>query len=480
MFEQIYDQVRTRILAGELARGMPLPSSRRLASDLGVSRTTVLQAIDALIDEGYVVASSRSAVRVASALPDQVELEAARRGRGKTIEPRLSAFAKAAQAMPRGVPKLGGAPRAFRPGVPALDLFPIAAWTRVVANSHARAKLSVLEASDPAGHHGLREAIANHVATARGVRCTVDQVFVTTGMQHAIAEMLALCVDPGGEVWMEDPGYLGTRRVITSAGAVLVPVPVDREGLDVAAGIAKAPDARAVVVTPSHHYPLGVTTSLARRMALLAWAKRSRAVIIEDDWDSEFRHVGRPVMSLAGLDDAGCVIYAGTFSKTLYNGLRIGFAVVPPALVDAYAAHRRIAGNSASILEQDALAAFITDGRFARHLRKMRGVYRERAEAFSEALRSECHPALEIGPCDTGMQATATMTNALPRSLTDRGVKEAAARAGIELGAVSDYLVVKPRAHTASRGLVFGFGCIRPAALRAGCRELARVLATLA
>ena len=467
MFEQLYEQIRTRILAGELPRGVALPSSRRLATDLGVSRTTVLQAISALVDEGYVVATSRSAIRVATSLPDQEQLEAARRGSSGSRRPRLSALARATAALPAGVPRLGAAPRAFRPGVPALDQFPIGAWTRVVATSHARAKLSLLEAADPAGHRGLREAIANQLATARGVRCSVDQVFITTGMQQAIDEVLRLCVDPGDEVWVEDPCYFGARRAVTAAGARLVPVPVDDEGLDVAAGVARAPHARAAVVTPSHHYPLGVTTSLARRMALLAWATRARAIVIEDDYDSEFRHHGRPIMSLAGLDDTGCVVYAGTFSKTLYPGLRIGFAIVPPALVDAYAACRRATGNPASILEQDALATFIADGRFARHLRKMRGVYRERAEAFVEALRAECYPALVAGPCDTGMQASAMLATG-----SDRRFRDAAAARGIEVGAISDYSVSRPRL----RGLVFGFGCVRPAALRTGCRELARVV----
>jgi GntR family transcriptional regulator/MocR family aminotransferase len=313
----------------------------------------------------------------------------------------------------------------------------------------------------------LREAIAAHVATARGVRCTAEQVFVTTGMNQAIGEVLQLCVDPGDSVWVEDPGYFATRRTALAAGAQVIGVPVDDEGLDVAAGVARAPHARAALVTPSHHYPLGVTMSLARRATLLAWATRARAIVIEDDYDSEFRHRGRPVMSLAGLDNASCVVYAGTFSKTMYPGLRIGFAIVPPRLVDAYAAARRTTGNPASVLEQAALAAFIADGNFARHLRRMRVAYRERAEAFVDALRAECGPALSAGPCDTGMQACATLASG-----SDRALRDAAAERGVEVGALSDYYLGRPRA----RGLVFGFGCVRPPALRAGCRELAKLL----
>jgi GntR family transcriptional regulator/MocR family aminotransferase len=471
LFDQIYQQVRVRILGGELKRGAALPSSRRLASELGVSRTTVLAAIDALRNEGYVVASARSAIRVAADLPDQEPSDGTRGGSARTIAPRLSAIARAASVLPRGAPRLGIAPRAFRPGVPALDLFPIDTWTRYVARSHRHARVALLEASDPAGHRGLREAIAHDVAPARGVRRTADQVFITTGMAQVLEEVLRLAVAPGEPVWIEDPGYLGTRHAVIAAGARAIAVPVDADGLNVATGVARAPHARAAVVTPSHHYPLGVTTSLARRMALLAWAQRARAIVIEDDYDSEFRHRGRPVMSLAGLDDSGCVIYAGTFSKTLYPGLRIGFAIVPPALVDPYAAMRRGAGNPASILEQDALAAFIADGQFVRHVRRMRVAYRERAEAFVEALRAECAPALVPGPCDTGMQAYAELAAG-----SDRRLRDAAAEHGIEVGALSDYFVGRPR----TRGPVFGFGCVRPAALRAGCRELAAALETAA
>jgi GntR family transcriptional regulator / MocR family aminotransferase len=470
LFDQIYEQIRIRVLAGQLAPGVALPSSRRLASELGVSRTTVLQAIDALRAEGYVVADARSAVRVAADLPEQAAIDGSRRGLVRAVTPRLSRIARDSIALPRGVTRLGAAPRAFRPGVPALDLFPIATWTRFVARSHARARVSLLEAADPAGHRSLREAIARDVAAARGVRATAEQVFITTGMSQAFEEVLRLTVDPGERVWIEDPGYLGTRRAVVAVGATFVPVPVDGDGLDVAAGIARAPDARAAVVTPSHHYPLGVTTSLSRRIALLAWAKRARAIVIEDDYDSEFRHRGRPVMSLAGLDDAGCVIYAGTFSKTMYPGLRIGFAIVPPALVDRYAAVRRVTGNPASIVEQDALAAFIADGQFARHVRRMRVVYGERAEAFADALRAECAPALVLGPCNTGMQAYASLAVGSDRRLRDKAMER-----GLEIGAISEYFVGSPRA----RGPVFGFGCVRPAALRAGCRELAAALAMM-
>src|SRR3569832_100235 len=211
LFDQIYTQIRTRILAGQLVRGAALPSSRRLATELGVSRTTVLQALDALESEGYVVASTRSAIRGAAA----------------ASKPRLSRRARI--RLPKGAPRLGAAPRAFRPGVPALELFPIAEWTRFVARSHLHAHVALLEATDSAGHRGLREAIAGHVATARGVQCTAAQVFITTGMTQTFGEVLQLCVDPGDSVWVEDPGYLSARRAVLAAAARPSAVPGDRE-----------------------------------------------------------------------------------------------------------------------------------------------------------------------------------------------------------------------------------------------------------
>jgi GntR family transcriptional regulator / MocR family aminotransferase len=463
---QLYEQIRVRVLEGDLAAGAPLPSSRRLAAELGVSRTTVIAGLDALLTEGYLTAHPRSAIRVAHDLPGQTRFD--RRGPGRrAIVPRLSRVARARRDPP-GIPRLAAPPRAFRPGVPALDLFPMTEWARVVGRSHTRAPAWRLEGGEPAGHRGLREAIAAEIAAERGIRCRAEQVFVTTGMQQAIDEVLRLVVDPGDAVWVEDPGYLATRRAVVTTGAHPIAVSVDDEGLDVETGIARAAHARAVVVTPSHHYPLGVTTSLPRRMALLAWAARRRAVIVEDDYDSEFRHRGRPLMSLAGLDEAGCVVYAGSFSKTLFPGLRIGFAIAPPGLVDAYAAARRITGNPASILEQDALAQFIGGGGLARHLRRMRLAYRERAEAFAEALRRHCAPWLTLGACDTGMQACARL-----EGRRDHEVRRDAAAHGVEVGALSDYFLGPVR----RQGLVFGFGCVRPDALRAGCRTLAEVLA---
>ena len=481
LHEQLFEGIRARILSGALAPGLRLPSSRQLAAELDVARSTVLQALDALTAEGYLVARAGSCTRVAPELPlltgersrEPGLTGAARaasigRRQGASRGPRLAAATRALRRSPVGAPRLGAAPRAFRPGVPALDLFPTALWARTVSRVHARASTGLLDGGDPSGHATLREAIATHVSVSRGVRCSSEQVFITAGTQQAFDEVLRLALNPGDPVWVEDPGYPGARRAVRSAGGRPVPVPVDGDGLDVGAGLAHAPRARVALVAPSHQYPLGVTLSLARRMALLQWAERTRSLIIEDDYDSEFRHRGRPLTALQGLDDAGCVVYVGTFSKSMFPGLRLGFLVVPPSLVDVVSAARASASAPASALEQAALAVFLAEGHFARHLRRMRAAYRERGEALLEALHADCSGVLAPRPCDTGMQVCAF----LPAPLSDLRVRDEAALQGVEVAALSDYFLGRRR----ESGLIFGFGGVRPDDMRAGTRILARAI----
>jgi len=333
---------------------------------------------------------------------------------------------------------------------------------------HARASTTLLEGAAPAGQRALREAIATHVSASRGVRCSAEQVFVTTGTQQAFDEVLRLVVDPADDVWVEDPGYLGARRAVVGANARPVPVPVDDHGLDVAAGIARAPGARAVVLAPSHQYPLGVTLSLARRLGLLRWAGLARAIVIEDDYDSEFQHRGRPLMALQGLDTAGCVVYVGTFSKSMFPGIRLGYTIVPPMLVDVFAAARASITTPAPAFEQAALAQFLADGHFATHLRRMRVAYRERGAALIAALEADCGGLVAPLPCHTGMQLVAT----LRVSASDRRVVEEAARAGVEVMALSTYGFARTRRN----GLVLGFGCVHPSAMRSATQRLARAI----
>jgi GntR family transcriptional regulator/MocR family aminotransferase len=465
---QIYGALRDRILSGELPRGARLPSSRQLASQLGVARSTVLQAIDALQAEGYLITRAASSTRVAPELPEPLARPKPAGAPRQLRPPRLSQAAKALSQQPRAVSRLGPSPRAFHPGIPALDLFPGPLWARFVAREAVRASAGLFSGGDPAGHRALREAIALHITTARGVRCSWEQVFITAGTQGAFHETARLVLDPGEEAWLEDPAYLGARGALILAGARIAPVPVDERGMDVEAGIARYPNARLVLLAPSHQYPLGVTLSLPRRLALLRWAAQTRAVIVEDDYDSEFRHRGRPLMAMQGLDENGVVAYVGTFSKTMFPGLRIGFVVAPPTMVDAFAAARALVPAPASSIDQAALARFISEGHFATHLRRMRAVYRERGEALVEGLLRQCTGALHPNPPETGMQLFAD----LEESLSDTRVRDECAARGVEVGSVSDRFLGR----TTHSGLVLGFGCARVASIRAAVEKLAQAL----
>ena len=271
-----------------------------------------------------------------------------------------------------------------------------------------------------AGYRLLREAIADHVLLARQVRCTPDQVIIVTGSQGGLYLAASVLLNSGDEAWVEDPGYLGARRALLAAGARLVPVPVDRDGLDVDMGMAKSPQAGMVYLTPSHQFPLGVTLSLRRRLDLLAWAKRNNAYVLEDDYDSEYRFAGRPLASLQRLDDSESVIYVGTFSKVLFPALRLGYLIVPPGLVDAFLAFRASTDYHLPLLEQLALTDFIADGHFTRHIRRMRTLYGARREMLMDALKNA---PLEIDAPETGMH----FVSWLPAGVSDQVAAQRAA-----------------------------------------------------
>ncbi|MGH3145626.1 MAG: PLP-dependent aminotransferase family protein, partial [Rubrobacter sp.] len=344
-YRQLYEGVRSAILSGLLPVGTRLPSTRTLATELGVSRTTAVTAFDQLLAEGYLEGKVGSGTFVAGSLPDdllsvreRVECESgpARSGR------RLSGRGAMLAATPATAVRDRGSPRAFRPGVPALDEFPYAVWRRISGKVWRRPSGGLLGYGDPAGYWPLREAISGHLRTARGVRCLPEQVIVVSGSQQALDLAARVLLDPGDAVWVEDPGYTGARGALSGAGARLVPVPVDGEGLEVEKGIEREPDARLACVTPSHQYPLGVTMNLGRRLVLLGWAGSSGAWVVEDDYDSEYRYTGRPLEALQGLDTGERVLYVGTFSKVLFPALRLGYLVVPPDLIEAFTSAREL------------------------------------------------------------------------------------------------------------------------------------------
>ncbi|MDQ3863770.1 MAG: PLP-dependent aminotransferase family protein, partial [Actinomycetota bacterium] len=410
LYRQLYDELREAILGGRLGPGSRLPSTRDLAAELGVSRNTVMNAFLQLLAEGYLEGRVGSGTYVSRSLPD--DLLRPRRGAADGT-PRMLASTRTN----RGVSKRGellaatpatvtvrrGRPRAFRSGVPALDVFPTETWARLAARCWRAAPSYLLGYGDPVGYRPLREAIAEYIGAVRAVRCSWEQVIVVSGSQQALDVCARVLLDPNDVAWVEDPCYPAARSTLVGSGARPVPVPVDGEGIDVAAGAARATDARLAYVTPSHQYPLGVTMSLRRRLTLLAWANRSGAWVLEDDYDSEYRYSGRPLSSLQGLDEGGRVLYLGTFSKVLCPALRLGYLVVPPNLVDAVVAARALVDRHSPLMEQAVLAEFMAEGHLARHVRRMRLLYAERRDALVEAIKRELAGLIEVGPAEAGL-----------------------------------------------------------------------------
>jgi GntR family transcriptional regulator/MocR family aminotransferase len=464
---QVYGAVRQAILDGTLAPGTRLPSSRTLAQDLRVSRTTTLLAYEQLLAEGYLCARHGSGTFVAEELPDDLPQRGAPRRLARTAHPQMSRRGAALASVPGSSRRLGGPPRAFRLGVPALDLFPVRLWSQLVTRRLRSMTLRQLDYSDVAGFRELRQAVAEYVQAARGTTCTADQVFIVAGAQRALQMIFSLLVDPGDRVWLEEPGYPGARSALVQAGAHIVPARVDAHGIDVAAAARQAPNARLACVTPSNQFPLGVPMSLMRRLALLKWAGRAGAWIVEDDYDSEFRYSTRPFPSLHGLDADGRVIYVGTFAKSIFPAMRLGFAIVPVDLRQQFLAARRATDVHPPLLEQMALADFIGAGHYATHLRRMRSAYRERVDALAQAAAKLCDGALRLRPIQTGLHAVADLD-----SVDEERVCEEAAERGIEVAPLGMYFIGRRTAN----GLLLGFASTPPEALWRGMERLAAAI----
>ena len=461
---QVYDGYRQAILDGRLRPGQRLPSTRTLAAELEVSRIPVVTAFAQLAAEGYVDSRVGAGTFVAMTLPDRPLARAGRKSSPKTPGARRLPKQPALGDVGPWLPLRGP----FRLSQPALDAFPIATWTRLVARHARRQSAKQMAYGDAMGLPVLREALAAHLRTFRSVACTAEHVMIVGGSQQGLTLAWRALVAPGDAVWLEEPGYHGARDAMRLAGAKIVPVPVNDEGLDVDAGIARADHARAVYVTPSHQYPLGVAMSAPRRMQILDWARRRGAWIVEDDYDSEYRYGGQPLGSLHGLDRDARVIYVGTFSKILFPALRVGYLVVPPDLVARFSRLRSAMDIFPAPLVQSALAELITEGHFARHLRRMRALYAERRRALVSSLESELGERVRVIGERAGMHLVAL----LPPGTDDHEVAVRAARLGISAAPLSS--CYEGRKKTA--GLVLGFGGARPRDIPDAVRALKSAL----
>jgi GntR family transcriptional regulator/MocR family aminotransferase len=466
--QQLYHALRDDVLAGRLAPGTRLPATRTIARDVGVARNTVVAAFAQLVHEGYLVARVGAGTQVAELAPEAllaVGGPAPRRaavGRRPRLARRAAVWLGAKRPLPDPVR------RAFQPGLPETAAFPHALWARLVQRHARQPGRGTLGYAHFAGLPALRSAVSRYLGTARGVVCEPEQVFVVAGTQAGLDLVARLLLDPGDPAWVEEPGYLGARGALLGAGARLVPVPVDGDGIDVEAGRRTAPRARLVYTTPSHQHPLGMTMSLARRLALLEWAAGAGAWIIEDDYDSEYRYRGRPIAAMQGLDGGGRVVYLGSFSKTLLPALRAGFVVVPPTLVEPMAIALRNTGQSMPTLLQAALADFLAEGHFAAHVRRMRALYAARQAALVVALGRWGGEHVRVEPEDAGLQLAAR----LPRVRDDRAVAARLAAAGVVAPPLSVYYLGRPRL----RGLLLGYAGVPEREIGPAVQTLARVL----
>lgn len=473
IYQQLYHWFRSAIIEGKLRPGQGLPSTRRMAEELQVSRISVFNAYAQLQAEGYLQTSVGSGTCVAGTIPDYVFGPSLVH---KGNRPRVPVDPTHRKISARGVaisnvppePWLLQNPRAFRASLPALDHFPINIWSRLIARHCRRLSRATMAYGNAMGYLPFREVIAEYLKTSRSVRCDASQILVTSGSQQALQLSAQVLLNPGDHVLMEEPGYPGARMALLSAGARLTPQPVDQEGMTLAKIRHSARAPSLAYVTPSHQYPLGMTMTAARRMSLLNWAGRSCSWIIEDDYDSEYRFESRPIPSLQGLDVHDRVIYVGTFSKVTFPALRVGYMVVPKDLVSAFSAARDAADIFPSTFYQAVLADFISEGHFARHIRRMRMLYMERRDTLVNAIQSHLGGVIQVVGAEAGMHLAVL----LPIGINDVVISKIAAENQISAMPLSSCYVTPPT----QGGLVLGYSGFNNRQIQDGIAKLASII----
>jgi GntR family transcriptional regulator/MocR family aminotransferase len=467
VYRWLYAAVRGEILEGQLRPGTRLPATRDLAERYGLSRGTIVGAFEQLKSEGYVEGSVGSGTYVSKVLPDEL-LQVARKAGAQPAPQRkqlkkISDYGKRVELFPSYEIRPS---RAFRANLPALELFPTNLWAQIAARRLRRASTTFLLGCEPLGYYPLREAVADYLRTSRGANCNPEQVAIVAGVQEALDLTARLLLNPGDRVCMENPGYPGAAMAFEAVGAKVSAVRVDEEGMELpSAGLR---DARLVYITPGHEFPLGMTMSLARRFALLAWARKSGALIFEDDYDSEYRYSGSPIPALQGFDRNDLVIFAGSFSKVLFPSLRLGYLVIPPDLMNLFAATISLTTRHAPQVEQAVLCDFITEGHFGRHLRRMREVYAERLSVLLDEARRRLGGLLEISGIEAGLQTVGWLCEGIDGESATR----AAAARDVEVFPLSRYT----RGRIAREGLQLGFAAVDAREIRRGVQDLAIAL----
>lgn len=484
---QLYQALRQRVLDGRLSSGTRLPASRDLALALTISRNSVVRAYDQLYAEGFIESRVGDGTYVAQLpqrlSPANVLSTKLSTGFSTGLSPGLSTksavfpgFSSSKVIHSSALERLdrhylpapaSGAPKAFRVGVPAFDLFPFEVWAKLNAAFWRNPDLEQLCYGDPAGDMRLREMIAAYLRNSRGLQCRAEQIVITSGAQQGISLCAQLLVEPGAGVAVENPGYRAAGHAFAIAGARLHGVAVDSEGLDCAA-LARLSDCRLAYVTPSHQYPTGVIMSLARRLELLAWAERSGGWIVEDDYDGEYRFSGAPLAPLAALDRQGRVLYVGTFGKVAFPALRLGYLVLPPTLVDAFSRRRALDVRHSEVSTQAVMAEFIAAGHFQRHIRRMRRAALSRRNALLAGWPADIPGVANLPSVAAGLHVMVRVQN-LAR---EQELLAQAARVGVEINGLSSYCLGDgPPQHA---GLVLGFAAVPEAAIADALARLRR------
>jgi GntR family transcriptional regulator/MocR family aminotransferase len=480
LFEQLYDSIRSAILEGNLAASSRLPSSRDMVQQLGVSRTTVVSAIDRLIAEGYLQTVLGSGTFVSAEIPDDcpfvnTDPVADHLPNEQTVGSAKSYLSREGARHERQVSRVPGylgSLKPFRPGVPALDKFPINVWAQIVRRTWKSIAGKDLSYGEPAGYFPLREAIAEYLRAHRGVRCTSDQVMIVSGTQQAVDMVSRLCVDPGDTVLFENPGYACARDVFATNGAKVVPMSIDNHGAMVNKATTKFPNSRLAYVTPSHQYPLGVTLPIERRMELIRWAGRTGGLILEDDYDSEYRYAQKPIPAMQGLDSACRTLYVGSFSKVIFPALSLAYVIVPEQMFPVFENAIYLNSRPVSLVDQYVLTDFIREGHFGRHLRRMRKTHAIRRETFVTEVARHASDTLEILGSEAGLHCSAILRNGLSDEVAAQKLEEARI---IARPLSSYYMDGTPKSDRVN-GLVFGFACATPRQIATCMKKAASIL----
>ena len=470
LYQQLVEELRNAVLGGRLKPNQKLPSSRLLAKSLGLSRATVTQSYGQLLSEGYFKARHGSGTYVCAQLPDDCLDAAPLASEASTPSEPTSSLSRFGAHLLEVEPMSLSEPEAeisFRYGNPAAEVFPIALWRRLL-NRHCQKSPALLNYADAAGYLPLRAAIAEYLGRARAVRCRPEQVIIVNGSQQALDLIARLTIDVGDEVAIEDPGYLGARCCFRGQGANLQAIPVDAEGINVDALRQHQQPFKLLYITPSHQFPTGALLSLSRRLALLQWAQQTGTLIVEDDYDSQYRYGDSPIPALQGLDRRNAVIYVGTFSKILFPSLRIGYLVAPLEWIPLISRAKWLSDRHSPLLEQYALTECLVEGHFERHIRRMRHLYNQRRQTLVESLKRHLGSRVTILGDNAGIHLLAKIDAPWP----DDVVIQKAKHLGVGLISAQGYYLTTPK----TGEFIFGYAQLNEAQIEQGIQRFSQVL----